>query len=96
MNKQFATRRLADIMIDLYVLACVISRVSLALEENGVAKSSQELEILEIFANDAKRRIQQNLDQIDHNSDELINKNVWTSRACDELVINNDSICTNR
>jgi acyl-CoA dehydrogenase family protein 9 len=72
MNKQFATRRLADIMIDLYVLACVISRVSLSLEENGVAKSSQELEILEVFAQDASRRIQANFDQIDHNNDELI------------------------
>lgn len=72
MNKQFATRRLADIMIDMYVLACIISRVSQSIEEIGVAKSSQELEILEIFAGDAKRRIQQNFDQIDNNNDELI------------------------
>ena len=72
MNKQFATRRLADIMIDMYVLACVISRVSQSLEENGVAKSAQELEILEVFAGDAKRRIQSNFDQIDNNNDELI------------------------
>ena len=72
MNKQFATRRLADIMIDLYVFACVISRVSLSLEENGVSKSAQELEILEVFAGDVKRRIQANFDQIDNNNDELI------------------------
>jgi len=72
MNKQFATRRLADIMIDLYVLACVISRVSQSLEEIGVAKCSQELEILEVFAGDAKRRIHSNFDQIDNNNDELI------------------------
>jgi len=72
MNKQFATRRLADIMIDMYVFACVISRVSLSLEENGVAKSSQELEILEVFAGDVKRRVQANFDQIDNNNDELI------------------------
>lgn len=72
MNKQFATRRLADIMIDLFVLASVISRVSQALEEKGVSKSAQELEILQIFASDANRRIQSNLDQIDVNDDELI------------------------
>ncbi len=72
MNKQFATRRLADIMIDLYVLACVISRVSQSLEENGVAKSTQEIEILAVFASDAKRRIASNLDQIDNNCDENI------------------------
>lgn len=72
MNKQFATRRLADIMIDLFVLACIISRVSQAVEEKGVAKSAQELEILQVFATDANRRIDANLAQIDKNDDELI------------------------
>jgi acyl-CoA dehydrogenase family member 9 len=72
MNKQFATRRLADIMIDLYVFACVISRVSLSAEENGVEKAAKEIEILGIFAGEAKRRIQGNFDQIDNNKDELI------------------------
>jgi acyl-CoA dehydrogenase family member 9 len=72
MNKQFATRRLADIMIDLFVFACMMSRVSQTLEEKGVAKSAQELEILHIYSSDCKRRVQSNLDQIDHNDDELI------------------------
>ena len=72
MNKQFATQRLANIMIDLFVLACVMSRVSQSLEENGVAKSAQELEILEVFAGMAKRRIASNFDRIDDNDDELI------------------------
>ncbi|MCX6123930.1 MAG: acyl-CoA dehydrogenase family protein, partial [Proteobacteria bacterium] len=72
MNKQFATRRLADIMIDLFVLACVMSRVSQSIEEKGVSKSSQELEIIQVFASDASRRIHSNLQQIDENDDELI------------------------
>lgn len=72
MNKQFATRRLADIMIDLFVMSCIMSRVSLALEEKGVSKSSQELEILQVFTTDARRRIDSNLAQIDNNDDELI------------------------
>jgi len=72
MNKQFATRRLADIMIDLFVFASLLSRISQTLEEKGVAKSTQELEIIQIFASDAARRIQANLDQIDKNDDELI------------------------
>ena len=72
MNKQFATNRLANIMIDLFVLACVMSRVSQSLEEKGVAKSAQELEILEVFAGMAKRRIASNFDRIDDNDDELI------------------------
>lgn len=72
MNKQFATRRLADIMIDLFVMACIMSRVSQSLEERGVSKCAQELEILHVFTTDASRRIHSNLDQIDNNDDELI------------------------
>jgi acyl-CoA dehydrogenase family protein 9 len=72
MNKQFATKRLADIMIDLFVLACVISRVSSSLQEKGIAKCTQELEILHVFATDASRRIHSNFAQIDNNDDELI------------------------
>lgn len=72
MNKQFATKRLADIMIDLFVMSCIMSRVSLALEEKGVSKSAQELEILHVFSTDANRRIHSNLEQIDNNDDELI------------------------
>src|SRR5262249_18089402 len=43
-EKQFATKRLADIMIDLFVLACVMSRVNQIVEGQGVAKSQKELE----------------------------------------------------
>ena len=41
-NKQFATKRLADIMIDLFVLACVLSRVNTSLEEKGAAEAAKE------------------------------------------------------
>ena len=34
-DKQFATRRLADIMIDLFVLACVLSRVRPSVHREG-------------------------------------------------------------
>lgn len=72
MNKQFATKRLADIMMDLFVFACVISRVSASLQEKGVSKCTQELEIIQVFASDVTRRIHSNLEQIDENDDEMI------------------------
>jgi len=71
-NKQFATKRLADIMIDMFVFGCVLSRVNSSIEENGVEKAAKEIEILNVFAGQARRRIKGNFGKIDENDDELI------------------------
>src|SRR5450432_1393095 len=71
-DKQFATRRLADIMIDLFVLASVVSRVNSSLRAGGVEKAKKELEIVNTFARQAERRIKTNMDEIDNNVDEAI------------------------
>lgn len=71
-DMQFATRRLGDIMIDLFVLACVISRVSASITEKGEKGAAKEMEILEIFCGQASRRIKGNFNKIDNNDDELI------------------------
>jgi len=71
-DKQFATRRLADIMIDLFVLASVISRVDSSIRATGPEKAKKELEIATVFARQAERRIKTNVDEIDNNVDESI------------------------
>jgi acyl-CoA dehydrogenase family member 9 len=71
-DKQFATKRLADIMIDLFVLACVLSRVDGALREKGVEAGAKELEIARTFAGQARRRIKNTMSEIDDNEDEAI------------------------
>jgi alkylation response protein AidB-like acyl-CoA dehydrogenase len=71
-SKQFATKRLADIMIDLFALACVISRVSTSIHENGPAAAEKEVEILTVFAGQVRRRTKSNFGKIDDNDDELI------------------------
>jgi acyl-CoA dehydrogenase family protein 9 len=71
-DMQFATRRLGDIMIDLFVLACVISRVSASITEKGEKGAAKEMEVLEIFCGQASRRIKGNFNKIDNNDDELI------------------------
>jgi alkylation response protein AidB-like acyl-CoA dehydrogenase len=71
-DKQFATRRLADIMIDLFVLASVLSRVDGSVRANGAEKAKKELEIAGTFARQAERRIRSNMDEIDNNVDESI------------------------
>ena len=71
-GKQFASRRLADIMIDLFVLATVISRVAAAVQDHGVPGAARELEILEVFSSQALHRVQANFDRIDDNVDEAV------------------------
>ncbi|MGO9064819.1 MAG: acyl-CoA dehydrogenase family protein [Myxococcaceae bacterium] len=71
---QFATRRLADIMIDLFVLAAVLSRVDSAVKRVGVEAAAPEREILEVFAGQVGRRVKSNFGKIDDNDDELIKR----------------------
>jgi alkylation response protein AidB-like acyl-CoA dehydrogenase len=71
-GKQFASKRLADIMIDLFVLASVLSRVNASLRDKGQDGAARELEIARAFAFQAKHRIRNNLARIDDNEDEAI------------------------
>ncbi len=71
-GKQFATKRLADIMIDLFALAAVISRVSTAIYEKGEIVAEKEIEILTVFSGQVRRRTKSNFGKIDDNDDELI------------------------
>ena len=69
-GKQFATKRLAEIMIDLFVLACTLSRVQASIDANGVEKTAKEIDILQMFTREALVRMKQNFRRIDNNDDE--------------------------
>jgi alkylation response protein AidB-like acyl-CoA dehydrogenase len=71
-EKQFALRRIADIAIDLFVLAAVLSRASAALESEGEEKCARELEIVRVFGRRARGRIRGNLRRVDVNDDGLV------------------------
>ena len=71
-GKQFATKRLADIMIDLFVLSCTLSRVSTAVQDKGAGNCTKELEILEVLSGQVRRRVKSNFNKIDDNDDEHI------------------------
>jgi alkylation response protein AidB-like acyl-CoA dehydrogenase len=71
-EKQLASRRLAEIMIDLYALGCVLSRVDASVREKGADGAAREVEILKAFTHQASRRMRRNLGAIDDNEDELI------------------------
>ena len=71
-DKQFATRRLADIMIDLFVLACVLSRVDAAMRSKGQNGALREIDIANAFAGQVRRRVKNTVAEIDDNQDEIV------------------------
>ncbi len=71
-GKQFATRRLADVMIDLWVLACVLSRVTAAIETRGAEEAAEEIQIARVLARQVRGRARRNFRRIDDNDDELV------------------------
>jgi alkylation response protein AidB-like acyl-CoA dehydrogenase len=71
-GKQFASKRLADIMIDLFALACSLSRVNSSLSNRDVKESEKEVQILDVLAEQVRRRVRQNLDLVDRNEDEMV------------------------
>jgi len=71
-GKQFATRRLADVMIDLFVLGCVLSRATASIDNLGTEKAAHEIEIARIFTGQVKGRATRNFRKIDNNDDEVV------------------------
>jgi len=71
-GKQFASHRLAEIMIDLFVLASTISRVQASIDAKGVDGAALEIDILKAFTRQAKFRIKHNFRRIDVNDDEIM------------------------
>lgn len=71
-GKQFASRRLADIMIDLFVLACTLSRVNSVLADPEARAAERQIQILDVLAEQVRRRVRQNLDLVDRNEDETV------------------------
>jgi acyl-CoA dehydrogenase family member 9 len=69
-ERQFHQKRLADAVADLYAQVAVLSRVTGILEEHGVEPSGQERYIAETFCTRAAKRVEANLDQVEHNDDE--------------------------
>ena len=71
-GKQFDSYRLAEIMIDLFVMAATISRVQASIDAKGVDGAALEIDILKAFTRAAKVRIKHNFRRIDTNDDEIL------------------------
>jgi acyl-CoA dehydrogenase family protein 9 len=72
-NKQYIQRRLADAAIDLFGMFANIARVE-NLVRNNHRTAENAILISNIFSEQAKRRIQYNLDDVEENQDETLSK----------------------
>jgi acyl-CoA dehydrogenase family protein 9 len=68
-DRQFALQRAADVVIDLFVGLCVLSRVSSMVADDS-DQYRQSLSIAHLFSHQAKRRMNRNLRAMLHNEDE--------------------------
>ncbi len=68
-EQEFLLHRLADMAIDLYGMAAVISRVDGLLKQEGVKKAQRELTLARTFCEEAWRRIRRNARQVESNID---------------------------
>ena len=68
-DKQFALKRAADVVIDLFVGLSVLSRVS-SMDPDGSEQYQQAVNITHLFSQKAKRRMNRNLRAILRNEDE--------------------------
>ncbi len=69
-DRQFAQKRLADSLADIYGQVAVLSRATSIFEEQGVEPSGQERYIAETFCSRAAERVGSRFDQLERNDDE--------------------------
>ena len=69
-QRQFAQKRLADAVADIFAQISVLSRVSSIFADQGVEASGQERFIADTFCSRAASRVAYNFDQIEHNDDD--------------------------
>lgn len=69
-GQQFPTARIAEIAIDLFVGLCVISRVSRKIHESSVDACKFEILMAQIFAQQAKTRMNHLIVRLERNEDE--------------------------
>jgi acyl-CoA dehydrogenase family protein 9 len=69
-ERQFAQKRIADSIADIYAQIAVLSRVTRIFEEQGVEPSGQERYIAETFCTRAARRVRSRLEHVEDNDDE--------------------------
>jgi acyl-CoA dehydrogenase family protein 9 len=68
---QYTQKRVAEMAIDLYAMASVLSRTTRAIEKRGEEGARREIDLTTIFVAAAERRLEDLVRSFDKNDDEL-------------------------
>ena len=71
-GKQLKSKRIADVAINLMAGLATLSRVDSLIKEKGAEKCQQEIKILNIFTQQAKRSMNQSLRRLERNEDDQV------------------------
>jgi acyl-CoA dehydrogenase family member 9 len=82
-DRQHALKRVADVAIDLFVGLCVLSRAA-AITATPGDNATQAVTVARVFAQQAKRRMANNIRRVERNEDEEMN-------SLAEFILNNGS-----
>jgi hypothetical protein len=74
MEKEFIQKRLSEVVVDLYAILSVISRISTIIKQNGIEKSQAEFDLGKLFISSACRRIREKMKFFEENDDILISR----------------------
>jgi acyl-CoA dehydrogenase family member 9 len=68
---QYTQKRVAEVAMDLYAIASILSRTSRAIEKRGEEGARREIDLTTIFVAAAERRLEEQVRSFDKNDDEL-------------------------
>lgn len=68
---QYTQKRAANVAIDLYVIAAVVSRTTRAIEKRGEEGARREIDLTSIVVTAARKRLAEEISAFDENDDEL-------------------------
>jgi len=68
---QYTQKRVAEMAIELYAIAAVLSRTTRAIEKRGEEGARREIDLTTIFVAAAERRLEEQVRSFDKNDDEL-------------------------
>jgi acyl-CoA dehydrogenase family member 9 len=68
---QYTQKRVAEMAVDLYAIAAVLSRTTRAIEKRGEEGARREIDLTTIFVAAAERRLEEQVRSFDKNDDEL-------------------------
>ncbi|MDH5491908.1 MAG: acyl-CoA dehydrogenase family protein [Myxococcales bacterium] len=79
---QLVQRRLAEVAIELYALACTLARTTRAIERSGVDSAAREIELSAAFATLAQARLEVRIEHMEREEDEVLKQ--VAARSCSD------------